>query len=154
VFYSDKIAVFATIPVTVDFIVSGLVENSAVVHLQFLFKESEDGRGSSFSGIIWVITEVEDRFSFWVEYSSGHTFYSDCGLHNGGWGSVHRGESHQWGSGEGGVLFPLRLFWVGGIGEQDMVERGHCFLTSYHNVYSHILVPNHLRQCLALLSLV
>jgi len=39
--------------------------------------------------MIWVITEVEDSFSFWVEHCSGYTFYSDHGFHNGGWRSVH-----------------------------------------------------------------
>jgi len=73
---------------------SSLVANSAVMHLRFLFRESKDSRGSLFNGMIWVITEVKDSFSFWFEYSSGHIFYSDSGLHDGGWGSVHGGESH------------------------------------------------------------
>ena len=60
--------------------------------------------------MIWVITEIEDGLSFQVEHCSRHTFYSDSGLHNGGRGSVHEGEFHRQGLGNGGVLFLLCLF--------------------------------------------
>jgi len=102
--------VFATIPVAVNFIMSSLVANGVVICLQFLFRESGDKRGDSFDGMIWVITEIEDGFSFCVEYSSGHIFYGNCGLHHRGQESVHEGGSHQQGSGEGRVLFLLGLF--------------------------------------------
>ena len=91
--YSDKITVFATVPVTVDFVMSSLLTDGAVVCLQLLFKELEDSRRRSFNGMIWIITEIEDGFSFRVEHCSGHTFCSESGLHDGSWGSVHRGES-------------------------------------------------------------
>ena len=77
--------------------------------------------------MIWVITEIEDGFSFCVEYSSGHIFYGNCGLHHRGQESVHEGGSHQQGSGEGRVLFLLGLFWAGGIGKQDVVKGGIAF---------------------------
>jgi len=64
--------------------VSGLLTNGAVVHLQFLFRESGNGRGGSFNRVIWVIAKVKDGFSLWVEFCSGHMFYSDCGLYDGG----------------------------------------------------------------------
>ena len=111
------VTVFATVPVTVDFIMSGLLTDGAVVCLQLLFRESGDGRRSSFNGMIWVITEIEDSLSFRVEHCSRYTFYSDSGLHDGGWGSVYGGESRRQGSGKGGVLFLLHLFWMGGVGE-------------------------------------
>ena len=72
--YSDKVAVFATIPVTVDFVMSGLVADGAVMHLQLLFRESGDGRGSLFNRITWVFAEIEDGFSFWVELVVGACF--------------------------------------------------------------------------------
>jgi len=123
--YSNKIAVFATIPVTVDFIVSGLLTNGAVMHLQFLFREPGSGRRGSFDRVmIWVIAEVKDSFSLQVEYCSGHTFYSDYGFYNGGRRSVYGRESCQWGSGEGGVLFSLCLLWAGGVGEKDVIKGG------------------------------
>ena len=87
-FYSNKIAVFTTIPVAVDFVVSSLLTNDAVVRLQFLFRELGNGRGGSFDRVIWVVAEVKDCFSLWVEYRSGYTFYGDHGLYDGGWGSV------------------------------------------------------------------
>ena len=96
---------------------SGLVANDAVMRFQFLFRESEDGRGSLFDGMIWIVAEVEDGFSFQVEYGSGHSFYSGCGFYDGGWGSVHGGASCRRGSGEGWVLFSLGLFWAKGIRE-------------------------------------
>ena len=83
--------------------------------LRLLFRESGDGKGSSFNKMIWVIAEIEHGLSLQVEHCSGYIFYSDSGLHDGGRGSVHRGESRQQGSGEGGVLFSLCLFWAGGI---------------------------------------
>jgi len=103
---------------------SSFVANSAVMHLQFLFRELRNGRGSSFDGMVWVVTEVEDGFSYWVEYSGEHTFYSDTssGFHDGGQWYVHGGESCQWSLGEGGVLFLLSLFWVEGIREKDVVK--------------------------------
>jgi len=78
---------------------SGLLANGAVMHFRFLFRESGDGRGSLFNRMIWVIAEVKDGFYFWVEYGGGHSFYSDCGFHDRGQRSVHRGESHRQGSG-------------------------------------------------------
>ena len=78
-----------------DFIISSLLTDDAVVHLQFLFRESENGRGGLFNRVIWVIAEVEDRLSLWVEYHGGHMFYSNSGLYNGGQESVHGGESCQ-----------------------------------------------------------
>ena len=65
---------------------SSLVANGAVIYLQLLFRESGDGRGSSFNGIIWVIAEIENSFSFQVEHGGGYSFYSDCGFHDGGQG--------------------------------------------------------------------
>jgi len=91
--YSDKVAVFTTVPVTVDFVMSGLLTDGAVVCLRLLFKESGDGRGSLFNGMIWIIAEIKDSLSFQVEHCSGHMFYSDSGLHDGGQESVHGGES-------------------------------------------------------------
>ena len=88
-----------------------------VVHLRFIFRELGNGREGLFNRVIWVVAEVKDSFSLWVEYRSGYTFYSDHGLYNEGWGSVHGGKSHQRGSEEDGVLFLLCLFWAGGIGE-------------------------------------
>ena len=96
--YSNKVTVFATVPVIVDFVISGLLTDGAVVCLRLLFRESGDGRGSLFNGMIWVITEIENGLSFRIECCSRHTFYSDSGLHDEGRGSVHGGESHRWGS--------------------------------------------------------
>ena len=50
--YSNKIAVFATIPVTVDFVMSGLLTNGAVMRLRFLFRELENSRGGLFNRVI------------------------------------------------------------------------------------------------------
>ena len=91
--YSDKITVFATVPVTVDFVMSGLLTDGAVVCFRLLFRESGDGRRSLFNRMIWIITEIEDGFSFRFEHCSRHMFYSDSGFHDGGQGSVHGGES-------------------------------------------------------------
>ena len=91
--YSNKVTVFTTVPVTVDFVMSSLLTNGAVVCLRLLFRELGDGRGSLFNGMIWVITEIEDGLYFWIERCSRHIFYSDSGLHNGGQGSVHGRES-------------------------------------------------------------
>jgi len=96
---------------------SSLLTDSTVMCLQLLFRESGDGRGRSFNRMIWVITEIEDGLFFWVEHCIRHMFRSESGFHDGGRGSVHGGESRRWGSGKGGVLFLLHLFWTGGIGE-------------------------------------
>ena len=96
---------------------SSLLTDGGVVCLQLLFRESGDGRGRSFNGMIWVITEIEDGLSFWIEHCSRHTFCSESGLYDGGRGSVHGRESRRWGSGKGRVLFLLHLFWTGGVGE-------------------------------------
>ena len=66
-----------------DFVMSSFAANGAVMRLQFLFRESRNSRRSSFDGMVWVVTEVKDSFSFWVEYSGRHTFYSDSGLYDG-----------------------------------------------------------------------
>jgi len=91
--HSDKVAIFTAVPVTVDFVMSSLLTNSAVMCLQFLFRELENGRGGSFNRVIRVVTEVKDSFSLQVEYRSGYVFYGDCILYDGGQGSVHGGES-------------------------------------------------------------
>jgi len=106
---------------------SSLLTDGAVVHLQFLFRELENGRRVLFNEVIWVVTEVNDRFSFWVVYCSGHIYYSDSGFYDGGRGSVHGGESCQWGLGEGRVLFSLCLFQMGGVGEKDVIKGGIIF---------------------------
>jgi len=115
--YSDEVTVFATVPVTVDFVMSSLLTDSTVMCLRLFFEESGDGRRRSFNRMIWVITEIEDGLSFRVEHCIRHTFRSESGFHDGGRGSVHRGESHRQGSGKGGVLFLLHLFWTGGVGK-------------------------------------
>jgi len=115
--YSDKVTVFTTVPITVDFVMSSLLTDGTVMCLQLLFRESGDGRGRSFNRMIWVITEIEDGLSFQVEHCGRHIFRSESGLHDGGQGSVHGGESRRQGSGKGGILFLLCLFWTGGIGK-------------------------------------
>jgi len=82
---SDKVTVFVTVPVTMDFVMSSLLTDSAIVCLQLLFRESGDDRGRSFNGMIWVITEIDDGFSFRIERCSRHTFCCESGLYDGGW---------------------------------------------------------------------
>ena len=108
---------FATVPVTVDFVMSSLLTDSTVMCLRLLFRELGDGRGRLFNRMIWVITEIKDDLPFQVEHCVRHMFHSESGFHDEGRGSVHGGESHQQGSGKGGVLFLLHLFWMGGIRE-------------------------------------
>jgi len=91
---SDKVTIFATVPVTMDFVMSSLLTDSAIVCLRLLFRESGDDRGRSFNRMIWVITEIDDSFSFRIECCNRHMFCGESGLCDGGRGSVHGGESH------------------------------------------------------------
>ena len=70
---------FTTILLTVDFIMSDLVTDSAVVCPRFLFGESGEVRNGegSFNRMVRVVTEVENGFSFREKYGGENTFHGD-----------------------------------------------------------------------------